>query len=139
MNKICDCIPDNCDRCYSLQVPYNPLLITVDVGLVPGAQYYLWVSDMFENLYYDFITVASNNTITINAANFPKGLFNSNSGKLTVFLSSDLQGVLIAQMSINGTSWNCISTTISEPIYFINEKGCRLFINEDDKELFIKE
>lgn len=138
-NKSCDCIPEGCDVCYPLAVPYCPALITIPAGLKPGNQYYLWISDLFENLYYDLVTVDANGAVTINTANFPKGIFNANQGKLTMFLTEDIQGMIVVPMTIDKAEWNCVIITVDEPTFFINEQGCRLFINEDNIELFIKE
>lgn len=106
MARVCTPIVLNCDYCFTLTVPFDPIM-TIQAGLTPSSIVYLWITDKFNNQYSNQITVNLDGSFDIDTSNYPSYLFNPNAGWFDVFLSSDVDGAVIVPM-VFVSEFNCL-------------------------------
>lgn len=113
-------IEKNCDTCYEVSRADTDLVFVY--GLTPSTQYYLWVVDKFNTTYKVLITSGVDGSFTIDPTNpiYPTGLFNTFSGMLEIFISTDADGETVVPLTIYATNYNCVLLTITST----SETGC---------------
>ena len=99
--RVCNPKPLSCDYCYTLQLPYEPVIYVV-AGLTPATNVYLFVTDKFGNQYTDLVTIQIDGSIPIDTANYPAGMFNPFSSWFDIYVSSDSGGYVIVPMLNDG-------------------------------------
>lgn len=126
-----------CTSCYEMSVGFCPDAIELPVGLTPGANYYMFVRDKFDNIYRNLITINADGNIDVDFANYPTGFFSPEMGLIEIFLSASIDGSNPVTLNTSPTS-TCIDITVSECVFFADEQECRIFSNESGV-LFIAE
>ena len=116
----------NCDECYEVTRATDDL--TFIYGLDATTQYYLWVIDSFNNSYKKLITSGADGSFTIDptATVYPTGMFNQYAGALEVFISSDVDGLVVIPLTIYATLYNCVILNLldSTPCVTPTAPGC---------------
>ena len=135
MGRICDPIPLSCDHCFVIDLTQDDL-INVGAGLAPASTYYLWITDKFGNQYSDPITVNSDGSFDIDAANYPSGMFNPSAGVFDLFLSSDTGGSDIIPMMFNAIAFNCLKFIITCENFLLTENN-EPIITESSKNIIL--
>jgi hypothetical protein len=82
-------------------------------GLTPSTQYYLWIIDKFRANYRVLITSGVDGSFDITLSDYPSGMFNKYAGDFEVFLSTDVEGLNVVDLTINAVSYSCVVLAIS--------------------------
>jgi hypothetical protein len=138
-NKLCWCLPINCDVCYTYIIPYcPPTLINIPTtNLTYNSTYYLWIRDKFGNVWTDTVLGLSDGTFNINQANFPTGMWTEDFGPIDIYLSTDNLGTIVKPLQLYGYSpYNCLILSVAGPIYLMDDSGC-IYLTDDDGNLLI--
>ena len=98
---------DDCLTCYPLTASYCSGYIDIPSGLTlsVGDQFYIWITDKFDNKFYDVVTVSASGSVVMDSSEFPVGLFNPFGGNITMYLSTDSDGVDIIPIPGLTYSW----------------------------------
>jgi len=111
MSLVCGLsLPIDCDTCYETVIiePCLDATINFPLNLTPAASLYLFVIDKFRNIWCDLITVNSDGGIDIVVADYPDGLFNKNAGIFRIFLSTDITGSDVVDITIGSETYPCL-------------------------------
>lgn len=107
---ICDPVILNCDVCYEITVPINNM--NVQAALTPASTPYLWIIDKWDKKYKDKVTINNDGSFDIIISNFPEGLFNQAVTNYDIFLSSDVDGLIVIPIVFSFIGYNCIILTV---------------------------
>ena len=99
----------DCDACYEPIVsdPCVVPFISFDVGLAPGAVYFLWVIQG-DHAWSDSTTIGAGGEVFISTSNYPVGLFNPYANYFKVYLTTDAAGLNRVDLTINAEIFTCI-------------------------------
>ena len=104
---------ENCSECYQFTLSQFPDNITIIGNLEPNTDYYLWITDKFNNIFCtDAIETGASGTIVIGAeiiAELPKGLFSKDAG--TFKIEAKPVGVYysgVADFTFDTVTYSCI-------------------------------
>lgn len=131
----CKCFDQDCSTCYNYSVAYcpsNSILIPTS-NLINHTTYYQWIRDKFDNIYVAQFHIAPfGGKFYITKSNFPEGMFTPEFGPITIFLSTDSDGLNIQPMKFGSVFYNCLIFSVDKPVYLNTDDDCDYLTDDDD-------
>jgi hypothetical protein len=122
MKQYCGCIDQDCSVCYEIEAPYCFDFVALPSLPDPNATYVVWIRDKFGNLYFAEIK-ADGGVFYLTVGDFSHEIFSLEFGCLTIFASTDSDGLFIAPFTVGYTEYNCITLCTLAPVYLTDECG----------------
>lgn len=107
---------ESCSECYQYALSQYPDSIEIFGGLDANTDYYIWITDKFNNVYCtDAITTDADGNIVIegtNITNLPTGLFCKDAGAFK-FEAKPVDAYYggVSQFTFSGVTYDCIWVT----------------------------
>ena len=109
--QICNPIELDCSVCFESKIICGET-INIAAGLTPAANLFVWVTDKFNNQYRIPVTIHGDGSFDISASLLPDGMFNIFAGSFDIFISSDIDGVVVVPMVFDSKNYNCLKLKI---------------------------